>query len=135
MNGWVKHFADGTTEVGTDYNVQTKKASWSRGRLTGMVGAEIIHGNKRLAIWMPGTFWQSDDYEVNFLESTTKIVTRRLQWQFKKQDTFRVFEDQDSIEIRIPFYTMGQSLKGKWLTVELDVQSGKLEHSIRENRV
>ena len=123
MYGWIKLFADGTKEVGTDYDVSRKKASWSRGRLEGMVGAEIIHGNKSIAIYAPGVFWQSDDYEITVHpNSKPELKVRRLQKQIEKMDYlhFNINPDKDC---------------GKWLTIELDITTGKSSWSVQETKI
>ena len=79
MRAWIKYFADGSKEVGNDIDIELKRASWSRGRLTDMVSAEVLYDNKRLAILIPGKFWQSDDYEVSVFEPHPSLVVRRLQ--------------------------------------------------------
>lgn len=136
MHGWVKHFVDGTKEVGTDYDVRMKKASWSRGRLTKMVGAEILHGEKRLVIQLPGTYWQSDDYDVSIFSSQPELVTRRLQFQIFEGCAWSFWECENEFGIRRGFYSMSYGpMVGRWITLELDVKTGKMTRSIQENRI
>jgi hypothetical protein len=134
MHGWVKYFADGTKEVGTDEDVHMKRASWSRGRLTSMVGAEVIHGNVRMAILSPGRFWQSDDYDVDLFESTPSLVIRRLQRQIQRGDILYARANKETLV----FSTEGSLVApdthiGKWLTLEYNVSEQQLSYRIAEN--
>lgn len=136
MNGWVKHFADGTKEIGTDRDVQMKKASWSHGRLTGMTAAEIIHENKKLSIMLPGDYWQSDDYDVSIFTSKPELIVRRLQFQIFEGLAWSFWENENELGIRRGAYTLSYgSIVGKWITLELDVRTGKMTRSIQENRI
>lgn len=135
MNGWVKYFADGSKEIGSDRDVKLKRASWSRGRLSGMTGAEIFHQNKKMAILAPGTFWQSDDYQVDVFEPTPSIVTRRLQRQIQKDDHFFMVYQDDNTLVVTPLvpdrFVEGlldvKDQAGQWLTVEYDVKNGSFK--------
>ncbi len=134
--GWVKHFADGTKEFGSDQAVRMKRASWSQGRLTGMIGAEVIHGNKRIAIFTPGEFWQSDDYDVRIFESTPSLAIRRLQYKIQPEDSLRAEWLENSLVLRpgIGFYALPEKV-GKWMTLELNIETGEIDFSIQENRI
>lgn len=136
MHGWVKHFADGTKEIGSDRAVRLKRASWSRGRLNDMVGAEIIHGSKRLAILTPGEFWQSDDYDVNIFEPTPSLAIRRLQYKIQRGDSLRAEWLEDSLVLRpgIGFFALEKDI-GRWMTLELNVRTGEINYSIQEQKI
>lgn len=136
MYGWIKHFADGTKEVGTDEDVGMKRASWSRGRLTSMVGAEVIHGNVRMAILSPGEFWQSDDYDVDVFEPTPSLVVRRLQKKIERGDGLRRVQDDNSIVLSLDdTYVPSEEIIGKWLTLEYNLAKQQLRWKIKENRI
>jgi hypothetical protein len=136
MNGWIKHFADGSKEVGTDQAVYAKKASWSKGRLADMIGAEVVHGNKRIAILVPGEFWQSDDYDVSFLQSTPSLVKRRLQYKIQKSLGLKVEWQDDSVVVLLcPGFYATEEQVGQWVTIELDIKTGKFDFTVQENRI
>lgn len=135
MYGWIKHFADGTEVIGTDHDVQKKKTSWSKGRLTGMIGVEVIHGNKRMAIFTPGEFWQSDDYDVNLLDSTPILVTRRLQYKIQGMDGLCEKQQPDNVVFCKGDSNFDIGRVGKWLTLELDIKTGKISCNVKENRI
>ena len=137
MYGWIKLFADGTEEIGTDEDVHKKQASWSQGRLEDMIGAEIIHGNKRIAIHAPGTFWQSDDYEVTVHQNgEPELKVRRLQKQININDNLSVKQFENSFLIASQeAYLMMHNLVGKWLTLEMNVETGQLSYNIQETMI
>lgn len=143
MHGWIKHFVDGTKEIGTDFDARMKRVSWSRGRLTGMIAAEIIHGNKRMAIISPGRFWQSDDYEVNIYEPTPSLRVRRLQRQIRKEDHMMIVQrEADSIVVNVSSMYLSNAAafdlagyEGKWITIEYNLQTRKFKCGIEENMI
>lgn len=138
MYGWIKLFADGTKEIGTDTDVRAKKATWQGGRLHDMIGVEMYHGTKYLAILVPGTFWQSEDYEVSFLDSTPQLIVRRIQKQIEPRDTFFITHNKDKIILGpengrpIP---VDENDVGKWITLELDVSSKIVTCSVKETMI
>lgn len=61
MSYWMKFFTDGTKEKGTDADVATRRASWSRGRLDGITYAILSFAG--VVIRVDGTdIWQKDQY-------------------------------------------------------------------------
>lgn len=138
MYGWIKLFADGTKEIGIDTDVKAKRATWQGGRLHNMIGAEIYHGTKHLAILVPGTFWQSEDYEVSFLDSTPQLLTRRIQKRIEPKDTFFIMHNKDEIILGpdngLPILVDKDDI-GKWITLELDISSSIVRCSIKETMI
>jgi len=88
MRGWVKHFVDGTHELGLDHQVEARLASWSRGRLEGISHVEICHDDQTIVLAGPGEYWQSDTFETNFLDNNSKLVRRTLYRKFGNLDTY-----------------------------------------------
>jgi hypothetical protein len=86
MNGWTKIFTDGTTEYGSDLDVLTKKASWSRGKLDNVTAVSVQQDKYRIAISGQGEYWQSDDLEVVLGEIVPTYVVRRIQKRIRPSD-------------------------------------------------
>lgn len=145
MYGWIKHFADNTREVGTDNDVQRGRASWSKGRLEDMIDAEVFYGEKIISIISPGKFWQSDDYEVPLHGTEPKLVVRRLQRQLKEGETFAISIDHNSILAAGPVnlrqtwhcsvLVVTESMDGKWLTLEYNLERDRFTYRIEENKI
>lgn len=143
MHGWIKHFVNGTKEIGTDEDVAANKASWSKGRLIGIAAAEIIHGNKRMAILSPGRFWQSDDYEVSYGEPTPSMRVRRLQRQIQSGDyMFVVSKDANTMIVNMlqPNQVHSTAIDvrgmiGRWLTIEYDITTQRFSCRIEEHMI
>jgi hypothetical protein len=144
MNGWIKKFADNTQEIGEDNFVRIKLASWTQGRLSNIIGVELCHNDQRIFFDGIGSFWQSDDYEIDFLESTPKIKTRRLQKKITNYDRFITYEHIDNTYwfkllpvpnghinvIQIPNHA-----QEKWFTVELNIETQKVSWRYEENKI
>lgn len=92
-NGWVKYFADGTKEEGYDYLVQAKKASWSKGRLDGIIAVSLTHDGTTVMVRATGTWWQEDVFEAVVGENGGKIVERRLFKDIVENDKFQCWQD------------------------------------------
>ena len=45
MNGWIKKFADGTEEVGTEQDIGRKLAHWSRCQLDNLSHSHVYSFN------------------------------------------------------------------------------------------
>lgn len=149
--GWIKQFLDGTHEVGTNHDVQNKRASWSQGRLNSMFQAEIEQDNCVILIDGLGSYWQSDDYEVSLGETWPSMVTRRLQRQICQGDIFvdisnenqgkRLFACVGQVEGLSDKRVAGKrSLLttkdiGKWLTLEIDLITKSTRYYISEHRI
>jgi hypothetical protein len=144
MNGWIKKFGDGTKEVGTDELVRAKRASWSRGRLSGMIGVELHHGASHVFLDGTGKFWQSDDYEVLLLEPTPTLKTRRLQKKIEPMDRFFCWDHVNGLHTFVIAHTaegcwhhthIERRHIDHWFTIELDVTTGQVTFSYQEQRI
>jgi len=146
VNGWIKRFVDGSWEEGKDKEVLAGRASWSRGRLEGMLRAEVHHGRYFLGICGPGEYWQSDDFSVNLSSGETQLETRRLQRKIVLPDTNMVVQRKES-ELLVFVYTgsppympgeflcVSPEMLGKWLTLELNLKDDSLQMNILPERI
>jgi hypothetical protein len=65
MCGWIKLFADGTTEIGTDRDIKAGKASWSMGRLKDIYEVRLLNLKQVASLSVQATAWhQFDRYSV-----------------------------------------------------------------------
>lgn len=143
MNGWTKFFTDGSIEIGTDQDVKDKKSSWSKGRLTNMSGCQINHDDATISLVGNGEFWQSDDFEVNFLESIPTCVTRRLQKKIDSTDkSIIVYKATNSKKLKVifkdtlePFAIDLSSKTGQWLIVELLLDKPGIKLFLKEEKI
>ena len=144
MNGWIKMFVDGTKEYGADTD---KSASWSRGKLSNMVGASAYLNNQAVTLWGNGDFWQSDDFEISLLSAApTEMVTRRLQKKINssdlfveiKRDSFKVWNISMEPNYGLPsgiVIPLVERMRDKWFTVEIDVATKEVRHYFAEDRI
>lgn len=140
MNGWIKYFAFGRPEYGTDKDVINKSASWSRGRLSEMIAAELWHNDLRVVrIVGPGEYHQSDDFSVSLHYSKPDRIIRRLQFLIQPQHDFVVgYMQSNTIDAYLTNSEVMHSDKqyslfcglhsntGEWLTVEYDIKYDKI---------
>jgi len=149
MYGWIKHFTDGTKEVGTDDNIRQKKASWTKGRLQNMLGAEVHAGNVQLVIMGAGEYWQSNDYDVDVFQKVPTMVIRRLQHKIidgVKYGVWRIgihiisvaplhyMTECDLVPIEIIDMNSSESTD-KWITLEYDIQSNNFSWRLEDNKI
>lgn len=94
-NGWIKHFADGTVELGHDHLVRARKASWTNGRINDLVAVEIRHGEMNISLYGGlGNWWQSDTMIARYGKnrdgskhvSQPTFLTRRIEYQISQDD-------------------------------------------------
>jgi len=148
MNGWIKLFADGTKEIGSDELVQKGLASWSKGRLVNMVGVELHHDDRIVILEGTGKFWQSDDYMARMSQNgTSDLVTRRIQKLIYDDDAWMLIDHVNQfsrykIVNRITHGINGfiskrkiLSQMGKWLTIEMDVKTGRTIFRFSDRRI
>jgi len=145
MHGWIKHFSDGTSEVGSDRAVRSHRASWTRGRHEGMVSVDL-HWNGMLYTLScgEGEYFQSDTMTALFSPGQKmpgKMQTRRISRQLNENDVgkfishnridsvtiVRLSDEEDSTEIVT-------SMIGKWLILELTAETGDVRIVIQSAR-
>ena len=61
MGAWIKFFADGSKETGTDAAIQDGSASWSRGKLDDIKSVSISDGLNFCTMEVPDTEWHQFD--------------------------------------------------------------------------
>jgi len=115
-DGWIKHFADGSRELGYDHLVGDKQASWSRGRLEGMTAVEVHHNGTTVMIEGTGEFWQWDTLEADLLSSNTKIIGRTISKKIHEKDTG--FTVNDGV---VRFFTLRALDDNIFFTTEEDI--------------
>jgi len=146
-NGWIKYFFDGPSERGLDDDVVAGKASWSRGRLGEMNGAELSHEGRSIFLSGSGEFWQSDLFEVSSASPAKTLVARRLQKKISGEDRYACFlnsgpihsvlitgepSSEDAIWSNSPRSLSGEV--GQWFVVELDVRSGSVDTYVSQEK-
>jgi len=146
MNGWTKHYADGSTYVGEDKLVYSGKASWRRSAFDGIVQVSLEHEGTLLSISGPGEYWQSDDFESAFPGGST-LICRRIQRQIQPGDTFFWVASSgygQGIQHHIRFFaTRGSGVVfpikrsdvGNWMTLEYSIEKGQWGHRITKGRL
>ena len=137
-NGWIKYFADGTKEVGYDHLVQSKLASWSKGRLKDICFVELYHENKRIGIRGTGEFWQSDTFETQVLTNGQgQLVKRTLYKKLHEQDNAitsiclginNMIADCTKVPLDEYSLYVDDGQVGKWFI--LDLENGKFSWRI-----
>lgn len=142
MKGWIKYFADGTSEKGTDRAVRLHEASWRNGRQGHIIRVEAWHDRFLIAINGVGCFWQSDDCEVPLYANHSRVVCRRIQKQIDSNDKFMTLVSNpfkleacignsitnhvSATSDRVRHIPIEDSMVGKWVTLEIDVCNGEM---------
>ena len=71
IGSWQKIFVDGSTEDGHDKKIARGEASWSKGRLDGIVEVNLSEGIVFCVLTVPNTKWhQFDRYVIPACEGT-----------------------------------------------------------------
>ena len=143
MNGWTKHFADGTKYVGSDHAVAARAASWRNSRNHGMVATELNYGTYKLEIQGPGTYWQSDGYEAVYPGPNTTLLRRRIEKRIEAGDNYvriRTTDTELVAAFNAPldggkFIPLGPKLVNKWLILELNIGDMSFSHQIRDKQI
>lgn len=88
MGMWIKHFIDGTSELGTDNDIKNKEASWTKGRLKDIKSVELSNKIVLANLSVPDSEWHHfDHFVVNpELENPVSIrVLRVIQAKIQKE--------------------------------------------------
>lgn len=140
MFGWVKHFADGTTERGDDSLVARRAASWSRGRLDSLVRVELHQGTIQATIEGLGEYWQADTYEARIGVNEGVLVQRMICKKLTEDDKFLIHSRPHLHHMKIettghvgPYMTpnvdmVKEDQVGQWLIIEM--QRGSIKWRI-----
>lgn len=140
---WEKHFCDGTSYVGDDSD---KSASWRQSKSDGILGVSLTTTTpieNTIEIRGLGEYWQSDDYEADFLVQGGKRTKRRIERKILATDTYYslvgnrkltkvVFQEtiQDS-NIRV----VTKSMVGMWLILEICTKTGSVKLYFSHDRL
>jgi len=139
MNGWVKHFVDGTTIQGDDND---NRASWSKTRLDGLSAVSIHHDGNHICICGDGEYWQSDDFEsVVYQNGPGELVARRICFKLRAKDRWiRPLQTEHSTMLKVIDHSSLSELMiadvienipweraGCWLVLEYDIKSGNVD--------
>lgn len=148
MQGYIKHFTDGSTEKVTDDLVMKKQASWSRGKLDNMSAADLHMSGLLLTISGQGSYWVADDmmniYRGPNITVPSQFLARRLQKQITEDEVNK----WATLEIRKNSYHMYMASKegpsaaykilpehvGQWLTLELDLDKKTVRYRLANNK-
>ena len=135
-NGWIKHFRNGTVELGYDSYVAKKAASWSKGRLEHISGVTLHHNGTTIAIEGTGVFWQADVLETNLFSSNTIYVKRRIYKKICAYDVAFIVEDGIAKFSSFPIskgYKIEKTDEGKWFVFEIDCGYNRVNWRIEDN--
>lgn len=153
--GWIKHFKDGTSEVGFDYLVESRKVSWQRGRLDGLVAIDLYVG-PIIATLSAGEkdYWQSDTMVAKFSpfkKVKGEYLVRRIQCRLTNEDIGKyVYRYQypygnrfmiklgEPSELPPAYLTDSWLVKqehiGRWLVVSGNLETKALNVSLEKRR-
>ncbi len=92
--GWTKFYSQNRSLSEPD--------SWSRTPLDNMTGVELVHNDKKLAIYGLGKYWQSDTYETDVVPygaPPQKLVARRIEGYIDTLSFAKIKEDKFGITV------------------------------------
>lgn len=144
MGQWTKHYFDGSTYTGSDEAIIKGEASWTRSRNSHIIAVDLSHKNFFLSIYGPGEYWQSDTYESRLMENGAKLVKRRIERKIEPNDMYfgyatpelgKAFIRFDNKDPRGTIIKIPSSKIGKWLILELDIETGEISQYIRDNKL
>jgi hypothetical protein len=140
--GWTKLFGNNTQAL-------HEPESWSRTPLDNMTGVELIHNDKKLAIYGPGQFWQSDSFEcevVPFGAPPVRLTHRRIEKFIDKDFVGMYIEDKFGLTFDFRDSALYTTPKRKifaadlyelpyWLILELDIVNNKTTFYSNKERI
>ena len=150
MGYWVKTFVDGTNEYGSDTDVLSGIASWSRGKLYNIHKVSLTEGSKSIIICGSGDYWQSDDYESVFPYSASTRIRRRIERKIKESDKFFtsiIYSHTDLLKstLKISFnkkdqpyeeeHIITKDMHNKWLITEIDIKKKSIYYYINSTKI
>jgi hypothetical protein len=139
--GWTKLFGD--------KQPLHEPESWSRTPSENMTGVELVYNDKKLAIYGPGEFWQSDSFEcdvVQFGAPPVKLTHRRIEKLIDKECVGKVTEDRFGIVCDFRDSIMYDNTPGMfylptpeelptWLILELDTKTNSISLHFSKERI
>lgn len=78
MGAWIKIFTDGSRESGTDGQIESGKASWSRGRLDSIDHVLLFDGFNSAILKVPNTNWHQFDRFVAPVSTYGTVIPSRV---------------------------------------------------------
>lgn len=131
MSMWVKHFIDGTKEIGTDSDIQKKEASWSRGRLENISYVEISNKIVLASLSVPNTEWHHFDHfivGVDLGKPSSQRVLRVIQAKIKDEHVGNLILPKwygsyyfsvtiEKLNINKECIPITKDMRDKWITI------------------
>jgi len=153
MQGYTKHFTDGSTELITDDLVKANKASWQRGRLHNISAVDLHMDDLLITLSSPGEYWVADDYinivripsAGNSITVPSQCIARRVERKLTEEDIGKwiILEIRDekmfhmylsSKEGPCSQYQVTQEHIDKWLILEYDLQKASVGYRLANNK-
>jgi hypothetical protein len=78
MGAWIKVFNDGSTENGLDSDIEAKKASWSKGRLSDISKVQIYEKMIECVLSVQETNWHQFDRYTADISSVGTVKSKRI---------------------------------------------------------
>jgi hypothetical protein len=78
MGAWIKVFEDGSIERGLDSDILNKKASWSKGSLSGIAKVQISEKMTEGLLSVPQTDWHHFDRYIADISCVGKATSQRI---------------------------------------------------------
>jgi hypothetical protein len=147
--GWIKHFVDGSLEIGPDYLTAQGKASWRNGKLNDIISVDIIENDYRYSLISkePRIWWQGDEYHARFMPEQTvpgELKRRFIQFQLMSEDIgkyIHIVQLPGCYQIILKDNLKGaicqldqMTYKGMWLTVHVVPGLGKPGIQIKKDK-
>ena len=149
-DGWLKTFTDNSFEEGWDFLIDSRRASWSRGKLTNLRAVSLCNNNTVCSIWagqFENNFWQSDDWEVALFTSAGYRTTRRIQKQIGKLDNYLLLEQSESsitlrfaetifpVDEKLCVLEIRSEHEKQWLVMEVDIKTNTVVWYINKDKI
>ena len=144
MNGWIKHYRDGTKYIGSDKAIDAGQASWRSSPMGNMSGVEIYDNEMIIEIYSNTStqFWQEDVFEASMSASVVKPtrVYRRVMCKILSDNCYYRFIKSDHrliITLEQPpqdrTYPAQTDQIGNWIVGEIDCRGRSFNTYIRDD--
>ncbi len=140
MGSWVKHFNDGSTEIGSDRAISRGDASWSRGKLDDIAFVQLSSRLLTFLLEIPNTEWHQFDRYTVALDgvSESSRVARVLQAKVLNEHFNRyLLYNKNTYLVTLGLsdhpseWQVTKEHIGKWLTATI-YSSGKISAGFSE---
>jgi len=145
MQGWIKHFIDGESEVGSDSLVRRHQASWTHGRHDGLCAVDLHFKEKIFTLSCGvGEYWQSDTMIACMMKGASvpgQMVTRRISrkitaedigkkiYKTSRDDCIKITFDRESDNSTI-INTIKTTHVNQWLVLEVSIREENKLHIV-----